>query len=245
MAIQARNIMVSNYIEDEIKHLRNIDAIKKIAIQHIDEKIDSAGLFDIDDDSDSENSILETVEFEFMDIRVWCDIEIKNESYQIECIDVKSNNDDDYIYVASWLKQELTSYYDIESIQRLYSYKQSLEILHDQNDLYGIRPKMLAGHNVNVKHIENIKAICEDEEIKVIMFIKHGYTGKKLRLKPRTKNTDLVKTILPMVMDNTFEQFNRRSDKKEIAQLIYDNFANCKGENLKMKTILNQVSAYF
>lgn len=240
MGLKPEHIRNSSFVENEIKHIRNIEDIVKKSVFHIDKEIDNIGFLDDDVDYTSPKDI--TIEFSYIDLRLWIDINIKNYSYFIELVDIKDNDDNDCLYLSKMLTQDLTKYYDKEGIQRTYSYNQALEIQHDQSDPHNIIPKMPSGYGVNLKYVQDIKSICEDDESRIIMFIKHGYAGSRLTMRNRLKPVHAVRIILPMIINNTFEQVSSLSSRQEIARFIYDNFESYNGTSLNYRTIENNIS---
>lgn len=243
----AKRYIDESFVEKELKLLRNnIDAIVEIAITKCDKKIKDSEFIEIDKDSNYQDYLIEEVYFEYLDLSVWIDVEIRNDSYFINKVDVKDRNDDDYIYITLALIEDLDKYYNKESIKRYHSYKQEVEISFDQKDPYNLRPRISIEDEVNPIFIKNLEAICEEEDnLKIPIFLRHGYSGKKIKLKKDTKVRHLVQTILPIVHTNTFEQVKTYSDKTEIANFIIDNFQTYNNKMLSIGTIKNNISMYF
>lgn len=245
MQNSAKDIVSDNFLENELNHLRNIDTLINLAITHIDKKVNDIDFFEKDSDSDNVFFTTETAEFNYFDLRVWIDIDISNDSFIIQETDIKNNDDIDYRHLSLYLKQDLIKYYSTESTQRALSYKQSLEIQHDQNDPYNLEPNKAIGFEINKKYLEDIKSICEEEDDKLLLFLKLGFAGHELRLKDKVKCTDLVRKILPLINKNIFEQVSLLSEKKDVARFIAGNFRKNKGETFNLRTLENTISKLY
>lgn len=181
----------------------------------------------------------------FLDLTLWIDVTVKNESCTIDCVVIKDLDDTDYNILSRMLFQDLEQYYKKNSIYRTEVYNNAVALKYEQSDAYNIRPKMPSKYYVNTQHFNSIKLICEDEDRKIKLFLKCGFAGTKIKLKKSTQNTQLVKTILPLIKEQYFPQVNYMSYNRDIADFIHANFTNNDKSDLNIRTLRNNITRFF
>lgn len=235
----------NDLIHKEIIYLDRIEAFSTLSIQNIDIIIDAIGYLEEDTDPDYTEHVDETVEFVYIEMRVWIDIRLQNDLCRIEDVVVKDDEDNDYDRVSGLLKMKLSRYYALNNFERATLLDQALEIQNDNRDFYNLGTKTHTGYSVNPNYIRDLKSICEDDEKRLEMFLEYGSAGSSLILKDGVKNTDIVRYILPMVKNNIFMQVKDGSKQNQIAAFIHTNFRTNKQAELNISTLKNTISRIF
>lgn len=239
----ALNIVQNEYSPRECVFLHKIDSIIELSIKEIAIKRNSHDFIDDEDEEDSYPFfITDIVEIKYFDLNVYINLEFYNDGTMIQFVDAQDDNDLLCNILASDIESRLIKYYDKDNVNTYNSYKQSLEILHDQNDPFNIRPNMRNWSINKNKYRVHIESICEKiTEDELDFLFKYGSAGRHLKLKKGVSDPKVVDIMLPIIDLNVFPQRNKSDysymDKARYIVSIFD--------NLNVNNINKRISDYY
>lgn len=216
------------------------DILLDIAIDHIHKCIDKFEYLEDDRDPDYTPFAPETIEFEYDDLDIVIEIELRNENVTIINFCVIDNNDYEFKILAARLLKDAISYFKKENHNISSSYNQTLHIKADQSDPYNLRPAMSEWHSNMQKHKDGFISLCKKRptENALITLFKYGSAGMHFETTKSYQN--VVNVIMPLIDTGVFPQINKSNKSADKARFIETLFP-CHGIDNYKKGVSNYI----
>ena len=228
------------YSSRESSFLMVSDVLTELSVYEIDKQIEAFEYIE-DEDIDYIPFKDECVELEYYDLRLYIDIELRNESISIIGVTALDSDDIECKLVGDRIYRDLTKYYDKQNIQISATYKQTVEIKHDQNDPYNLSPAMPKWQEAMNQHAETVISLCRkrptEKELKNLF--QFGSAGRQFILKNGISDNRLIETFMPLIDEGLFPQRDKDSSAVDKARFIVANF-----EGLKVPNLQKRISDY-
>lgn len=230
----------TRYSSRESSFLMTLDLLTELSVSEIDKQIvtfEYIGGENIDYIPFKD----ECIELEYYDLRLYIDIELRNESVSIIKVTALDSEDVECKLVADRVYRDLKRYYDKENIQLSIGYRQTLEIRHDQNTPYNLSSAMPKWKEALNQHAETVISLCRkrptEKELKNLF--QFGSAGRQFILKNGISDNRLIETFIPLIDEGLFPQRDKDSSAVDKARFIVANF-----EGLKVPNLQKRISDY-
>lgn len=216
------------------------DILLDIAIDHIHKCIDKFEYLEDDRDPEYTPFAPETIEFEYDDLYIVIEIELRNENVTIINFCVIDNNDYEFKILAARLLKDTISYFKKENHNISSSYNQMLQIKADQADPYNQHPAMPRWHDNMQKYKDTIVSLCKKKpsDNTLIMLFKYGSAGTHFETGKSYQN--VVNVIMPLIDTGVFPQINKSNKSADKARFIETLFP-CHGIDNYKKGVSNYI----